>query len=248
MSTSDDDFRDPTAPPPLPEDAPSHDTGAADAPAGDDTQVVGTDRTRPFEPPSTGYEPPTYAGPTYSTPSYEQPDYGTPSYGTPAAPPPAAPAGSTPPPAWPPAPTPYPNAGATQPPSGAPAPYAPPPPGGQAANPYDPSVPAAGAYPYGAPPSIYGVPQRNTSALVLTILSGLLVASCCGALTLPALILGIIGLTKQSDDPEGSRRMSRYGWIAFTVAVVLTVVGIVVLGVIGSMDGGSSSDSTFDGY
>ena len=57
----------------------------------------------------------------------------------------------------------------------------------------------------------YGQPQRNGSALALTITAGILTVFCCSLLTLPSLILGIIGLTKQSTDPEGSARPTRYG-------------------------------------
>ena len=37
----------------------------------------------------------------------------------------------------------------------------------------------------------------------------------------PALIFGIVGLSKQSTDPEGSARMTRYGWIAFGVGLLV---------------------------
>ncbi|QIM21820.1 hypothetical protein G7075_12935 [Phycicoccus sp. HDW14] len=95
MSTSDDEFRDPTAPPELPEpatqDGDDDTAGPADAPGIDDTQVVDAGATRAIPPPPGGYTPPTYAGPTYTTPSYDRPGYEQPTYASPFDPPPAAP-------------------------------------------------------------------------------------------------------------------------------------------------------------
>lgn len=113
-----------------------------------------------------------------------------------------------------------------------------------------------GAYPaYGAPeqwqtpPPGYGAPApQNTSALVLTILSGIVTLSCCIPGIAP-LVLGIMALNKQSTDPEGSRRLTRWGWIAFGVGIALVVLGIIgfiALGAAGVWtDGGYSSDSDF---
>jgi hypothetical protein len=256
VSTSDDEFRDPTAPPPLPDDT---DADAGDGPAGspdptpeapsvDDTQVVDAGSTQSFTPPSGGYTPPTYDGPTYSTPSYEQPTYGSP-YGQPPATPPAA---AAPPP---PAPWDQPAAGYPYGPGtpGAPqAPYqqAPHQQGAYQQGAYQQAGPPS-PYPYAAPPSAYGAPQRNTSALVLTIISGVLAVFCCSVLTVPALIFGIVGLTKQDTDPEGSRRASRNGWIAFSVGIAITVIGLVIffaIGLSGGFDDPSGYDSTYDGY
>lgn len=261
MSTSDDEFRDPTAPPPLPEDSEGADEGdhpdtpdapdaPSDAPSLDDTQVVDAGSTQSFTPPSGGYTPPPYAGPSYSTPSYEQPTYGSP-YGQPPATPPAAAAPVGPPPQGPGAPVPPWEQPAAADPYGQPAPGIPQSPYQQTPyqqTPYQQAGPPS-PYPYAAPPSIYGAPQRNTSALVLTIISGVLAVFCCSVLTIPALVFGIVGLTKQDSDPEGSRRMSRNGWIAFAIGIgitVVAVVGFIAWGI--AMDGSSSYDSTYDGY
>jgi hypothetical protein len=75
---------------------------------------------------------------------------------------------------------------------------------------------------YGQPPApAYGQPygtgapsQTNASAIVLTILS---VLSICLVVPIASLVLGIIALTKNSTDPEGSRRMTKIGWIVFGV-------------------------------
>jgi hypothetical protein len=112
-----------------------------------------------------------------------------------------------------------------------------------AANPYESSPYGANPYegnpyggapqpPYGAPQAPYGspppayyqsaAPQSNTSALVLTIVSAIGTLSCC--LPLPALILGIIALTKQSTDPAQSARLAKYGWVTFGVMVGLAVL------------------------
>lgn len=234
MSSSD-DHRDPTAPPPLPDS-----TEPSPAPGPDDTQVVGPEATRPFTPPAPP-APPSYEQPTYSTPSYDLPAYGAPQqdappatdphatpaqnpYGAPPAPPVdpyGAPSASG---AYPPPPTP----GASVPSYGQSAPS------GQSA-PYGPAAPYGSAPAYG-PGSPYAAPRNNTSALVLTIVSGLTtvitIGFCVGIVFVPALVFGIIGLTKQSSDPESSRKMSRWGWISFGVAIglgVLAIVGIVVL-------------------
>jgi len=104
-----------------------------------------------------------------------------------------------------------------------------------------PSAPA-----YGVPPVYAAMPARqNTSALVLTIISALLTFSCYFTLAgLPSLILGIMALTKQNTDFEGSRRLSKIGWIVMAVVSALTILAIIlfVVGVIAS----SSSSSTYD--
>lgn len=229
MSTDDehrredaDEFRDPTAPPPLPDppDGPAH------------TQPSGVGTPPPFPPPGAAqpprYEQPTYTQPTYGLPPYDQPPptpYGAPPAGTPYGTPPAAPApppggsGQTPP--APPAGNPY----------GSPA--GPPPP-----TPY--GAPAPGQYPYTAPPVGYGPPRSNTSAIILTVASGIALVACCGIFQLPALVLGIIALTRQTTDPAGSARMARRGWIAFGIGIgvmALLVLGYIALGVGGAFSG-----------
>lgn len=99
-----------------------------------------------------------------------------------------------------------------------------------------------------APPAAYGAPPpQNTSALVLTILSGIITVSCCIPGIVP-LILGIIALTKNSTDPEGSRRLTKWGWIAFGVSMALVVIGVIIfiaVGAAGGFDSGSSYDSDY---
>ena len=102
---------------------------------------------------------------------------------------------------------------------GAPGPYGTP----DAANPY--GAPSA---PYGTPPPSYyqsAPPQSNTSALVLTIISAIGTLSCC--LPLPALILGIVALTKQTSEPERSAQLAKYGWITFGVMFALAALALV---------------------
>lgn len=114
-------------------------------------------------------------------------------------------------------------------------PYGAPPPGGapSGGTPYG-GAPYGGA-PYGSPDSPYGTPppayyqsaapQSNTSALVLTIVSAIGTLSCC--LPLPALILGIMALTKQTNEPEQSAKLAKYGWITFGAMVALAVVAVI---------------------
>jgi len=127
---------------------------------------------------------------------------------------------------------------------------------------YDPyaatGAPAGqGGYPaYNAPgqwqsaPGGYGAPPaQNTSALVLTILSGIGLVLCCQVLMIGSLILGIMGLTKNAEDPEGSRKLAKWGWVVFATSLILTIIGIAVfisLGVSGVFDnGGYDSDSDY---
>ncbi len=105
--------------------------------------------------------------------------------------------------------------------------------------------------PYGQPPyaapGTYGQPARtNGSALALTIISGLATVSCC-LLSAPALIFGIVALTKQSADPEGSARMTRYGWIAFAAGFALSLLAIGLFFAFGAW-GAFDDPGPYDGY
>lgn len=158
----------------------------------------------------------------------------------------------------------YPYAGSSAQPTNPYAASPPPPPAGDpyaAPQPaYDPyaatGAPAAqGGYPayqapgqwQGPPPGYGAPPAQNTSALVLTIMSAIATVSCCfGIFALP---FGIIALTKNATDPEGSRRLAKIGWIVFGVTAVLLVVGAIALfalGIASDMnDGGYGSDSDY---
>lgn len=117
--------------------------------------------------------------------------------------------------------------------------YAPPPSPGQ---PY-PSYGQYGAYAPGLA-SGYAPPPQNTSALVLTIASGISLVFCAGLLTIPSLILGIIALTRNAEDPADSRRKSRLGWILFAVAWVVTVaavIAVIAVFVVGARTGGGTA-------
>ena len=82
--------------------------------------------------------------------------------------------------------------------------------------------------------------ESNVSAIVLTVVS---VLSLCNLLTLGSLALGIIALAKRSTDPEGSRRLTRIGWIVFAVVWALLIVSIVAVTVFARV---RSSDVPFD--
>ena len=95
---------------------------------------------------------------------------------------------------------------------------------GQPAGQYGQQYPAYGQAPYatGAPPA-----PTNTSAIILTILS---VLSLGNFLTVGSLVIGIIALSKNSTDPEGSRRLTKIGWVVFAVVWALVIV-VVILGI-----------------
>jgi hypothetical protein len=87
--------------------------------------------------------------------------------------------------------------------------------------------PQAPAYrqPYGT-----GAPSRtNGSAITLTVLSALSILSCIAFPAIASLVLGIIALTKNSTDPEASRRMSNIGWIVFGVSWGLAAALFILL-------------------
>ena len=115
---------------------------------------------------------------------------------------------------------------------------------------YGQAPPPGGPAGYGAPP--YAAPQRtNTSALVLTIVSGVSILFCGGLLAIPAVVLGILGLVRQNSDPESSAKVTRWGWWAFAIGIVLSIVVAVALFgflIAGSTMQGFESYDSYDGY
>ena len=108
--------------------------------------------------------------------------------------------------------------------------------------------PTAGQqYPaYGQSPYATGSPS-NTSAVILTIVSALTTLSTC-VIGIPSLVLGIMALTSNSTDPQGSRKRSRTGWIVLAInAGVVVVLGIlaVILILVFSSGSPTISDSGF---
>lgn len=100
-----------------------------------------------------------------------------------------------------------------------------------------------------APPVAYGTPPpQNTSALVLTILSGIATLTCCLPMVV-SLVMGIMALSKNSEDPEGSRRLTKWGWIVFGVCLALSVIAIgifIAIAIAGGFDSGTyDSDYTY---
>ncbi len=225
-----------------PQGEPLPDPTASDwvAPAPVETTAP-VDLTQPIDPPVTAALPTPPASPTPPGNPYAAPPPGNPYAGSAPAAPPAYPYGGqtpTPPPPGPPAYTHPPTYGQGTPPN----PYAVNP--GQPATPVNPyATGGAHGYPHpgGQAPFTYQQgPQRqtNVSAIVLLVLSGLMV---CSLVQIPAAILAIVALTKQNDDPAGSRRITKYGWIAFAVGIVLCAVFFGIL-VASSFTGGTSSD------
>ena len=194
----------------------------------DPTAPVWADPTAPIPAPPA---PASQAPPAPSASTQDDP----PLLPVPPAPPGASssPYGQQPPP---PPPPPMSNPYAQQPPAppwvpSQPDPYGQPQPGQQ--------YPAYGqqSYATGAPSA-----PSNTSAIFLTIVSGLATVTTC-VIGIPSLIFGIMALTSNSTDPVGSRKKAKTGWIIFAVnagLIVLAVVAIVAIAIANS-DGGSSN-------
>lgn len=184
----------------------------------------------PYPPTEPVPQAPSYDQPAYGQAPYDQPAYPQPTYGQPAVPP------------VPPAP----GYGA-QPGSN---PYAPPaqPPAAYGHQPAYGQQPTHGQPAYGQPyAGTYVRPTNNGSGLALTIVSAVSVAFCGGLLVIPALIFGIVSLTKQSSDPEGSRRMSRNGWWAYGIGVAVSLVAVIAA-IAFFVASESSGSVTYDGY
>lgn len=81
-----------------------------------------------------------------------------------------------------------------------------------------PGQPAGGQQP--VPPC----PRCRASTVVLPVISGLLTPSCYGAVIgLAPLVLSIIAMTRDRQEPARGRQLTRIGWI------VLPAVDVVVL-------------------
>jgi hypothetical protein len=87
-----------------------------------------------------------------------------------------------------------------------------------------------GAQPYGAQPG-YPVyvpkPGPSASTIVLTVVSALLTMTCYGALVgLAPLILAIIALVKNDQEPQSAKNLTKIGWIVFGAGMGLLALGI----------------------
>lgn len=239
-------FGDPTAPGWRPPDEPSHDRSAeADEQVGDVTgESSGSPATQEIGTPPTEAVPLPPPGPFAPLPTPGQ------------QPAPPQPYGATP------SPHPY----GPPPPLGPPPPVGPPTAYGQdlpsqaavqaahtssASNPYahNPYARTPGPVPPGAPsqappPGSYrpAPPGANASAIVLCVLSVVSLLPTC-LCSVPALIISIIALSKNSDDPAGSRRLTKWGWGAWAAGIVIAVAVWVMIAIFGNLSG-----SIDDGY
>ncbi|NYF97847.1 hypothetical protein [Janibacter cremeus] len=94
-------------------------------------------------------------------------------------------------------------------------------------------------------PGQYGNPTpTNTSAVVLSVISGVLTLSgiCCLVGLIP-LIFGILGLTQNASDPEHAKKMTRIGWITLVLLSLVVLVAIIGVVLFATMGGPST-----DGY
>ena len=85
-----------------------------------------------------------------------------------------------------------------------------------------PALPPPYAYAY-APPRPMGA-----SVIVLVILSAIMTMSgyCCWV-GIPSLVMGIVAMTKNSSDPEGADRLTRYGWITFAALFAIGLLAVI---------------------
>jgi len=115
------------------------------------------------------------------------------------------------------------------------------------APPYGQQYPAP---PYGQQYYAAGAPAvpSNTSAIVLTIVSGVSMLGTLFFVGIPSLIFGIMALSSNSADPIGSRKKARTGWIIFAinagVALLVLIIGVIALIAI-SPSGTFNSDNGF---
>jgi hypothetical protein len=105
---------------------------------------------------------------------------------------------------------------------------------------------------YGQQPPAYGQqtyatgphPETNASAIVLTIVSGIVMLSTCFVIGIPSLVFGIMALTSNATDAAGSRKKAKTGWIIFAVnfgvVVLLGIVGLALLAANSSSDPNTS--------
>ena len=98
-------------------------------------------------------------------------------------------------------------------------------------SPYDAGQPAYGQSPYGYAtagysPYLTGTNEKNTSALVLLIVSIVSFFVCGGIFIIPAAVMGGMALSRQTSDPVRSRSLSRRGWIAYAIGMVVAVIAI----------------------
>ncbi|WP_068251127.1 hypothetical protein [Janibacter corallicola] len=80
-------------------------------------------------------------------------------------------------------------------------------------------------------PGYYRPPTPpNTSAIVLTVVSGLLVITvyCCPIGAIP-LVLGVLGMAQQASDPESARRMTTIGWVVLIGLTILALAAIIAI-------------------
>jgi Na+/proline symporter len=94
----------------------------------------------------------------------------------------------------------------------------------------------------GYAPSPYAQPRgtTNTSAIALLVVSGLSTLVGC-FFAIPALVLGILAVAKQNQSPQDSAKYTRWGWIAYAIAVAFVVIGAIIAVVLFATTSGSTS-------
>jgi hypothetical protein len=81
----------------------------------------------------------------------------------------------------------------------------------------------------GYAPSPYAKPRgtTNTSAIALLVVSGISTLVGC-FFAIPALVLGIMAVAKQNQSPQEASKFTRWGWIAYAIAIAFVVIGGII--------------------
>jgi len=100
---------------------------------------------------------------------------------------------------------------------------------------------------YSQQPYATGAPATpsNTSAIILTIFSGLSLIFC-NIFAIASLIVGIVALGKNSTDPARSRRLTKTGWIVFAGVWALVILGGIAFFALALSNGWSTSNTDFN--
>jgi hypothetical protein len=77
---------------------------------------------------------------------------------------------------------------------------------------------------------------------VLLVVAGLATVTCRLSLAgVPALIIGVVALSRSGDDPARARRLTAIGWFTFVMMFIISVALITLIGTVGLLTSNTSS-------